>query len=184
MNLINERNLNVYCFDSYFFVSLCLRGYDGVKRIVGKLKFDLFSKKKLLFPICLKSHWTLVCVNLESKEVQYYDSLHGRNIASQETIFKFLNNAHLQINGSPLRTEGWKILTVQNIPHQKNGYDCGVFLCTYAEYLARGVTFNFSQEHMLSFRQLIAYELTVKRLVDVNVDAEYIDSFIMSVINS
>jgi len=66
-----------------------------------------------------------------------------------------------------------------------NGYDCGVFVCVFMEYLSRGAKFNFTQDHiMLSFRQLIAHELTIKNLINVNVSTSAIDLFIKSPINS
>lgn len=150
-------------------------------------------KKKLLILIHLIncSHWVLVCVDFELKEIQYYYNLGGYNFEVQCTIFNYLNKQHLQKIGKPLLllllficAANWQLVTVINTPHQENGHDCGVFVCTFAEYLARCAIFNFSQRHMKLFRQLIAYELTVKRLLDVNVNAKYIDSFIMSVINS
>lgn len=49
-------------------------------------------------------------------------------------------------------------------PQQENGYDCGVFLCTYAECISRDeLNFSFSQVHMPYFRQKISYELLVNR---------------------
>jgi Ulp1 family protease len=95
-----------------------------------------------------------------------------------------LSYVHLHSRGTPLNSKEWSFINVTNIPIQKNSYDCGVFLCTYAEYLARDAVFNFSQAHMLSFRQLIAYELTTKKLVDVNVEADDIDAFIRSIVNA
>jgi Ulp1 family protease len=57
-------------------------------------------------------------------------------------------------------------------PAQENARDCGVFLCAFSEYLLRDAQFNFTQDHMMSFRQLIAHELTLKRLVNVNDEDE------------
>ncbi|XP_025192463.1 sentrin-specific protease 1-like [Melanaphis sacchari] len=184
MDLINKRYSNVYVYNTHFYFALITRGFNMVKRWVRKI--DVFSKKKLLFPIHLQNcnHWVLVCVNFELKQIQYYDSLKRHNLEVQYNIFQYLNEQYLETIGSSLCTKNWKMVTVSDIPYQENGHDCGVFVCTYAEYLARDAAFNFSQRHMKSFRQLIAYELTVKKLVDVNVDAEDIDSFIMDVINS
>jgi sentrin-specific protease 1 len=183
-DLINERYPHVYVFNTFFYCNLSVRGYDFVRRWARKN--DVLSKKKLMIPIHIQksSHWVLVCVNFETKKIQYYDSLGGHNFEAQHIIFNYLNNKYLDEIGSPLCAKDWRLVTVENIPHQKNGHDCGVFVCTFAEYLARGAVFNFTQKNMKSFRQLIAYELTVKRLVDVDVDAKDIDSFIMNVINS
>lgn len=42
------------------------------------------------------------------------------------------------------------------VPVQTNGCDCGVFALTFAEYLSRGMSLDFSQEHMEYFRKMIA----------------------------
>ena len=34
---------------------------------------------------------------------------------------------------------------LQDIPKQRNGFDCGVFVCMYAEYVTRGAPLTFSQ---------------------------------------
>ncbi|VDN35269.1 unnamed protein product [Dibothriocephalus latus] len=42
--------------------------------------------------------------------------------------------------------EKWKKINTRNsVPQQENGSDCGVFLCTFAEFLSRGTEFTFSQ---------------------------------------
>ena len=63
--------------------------------------------------------------------------------------------------------EPWKQITVRNIPYQTNGWDCGVFLCKYAENLARGVKFDFSQEQMSSYRISIKKCILKNKLEDM-----------------
>ncbi|XP_026806309.1 sentrin-specific protease-like [Rhopalosiphum maidis] len=184
LELINKRNSNVYIYNTHLYANLSPERYSLYYRWTKKL--DLFSKTKILVPINLTTlkHWVLVCMNLELKQMQYYDSLQGNGISYQKQVFDFLSFVHLHSRGTPLNSKEWSFINVTNIPIQKNSYDCGVFLCTYAEYLARDAVFNFSQEHMVSFRQLIAYELTTKKLVDINVEAHDIDAFITSIVNA
>jgi sentrin-specific protease 1 len=184
LDLINERNSNVFIYNTHLYVTLSPERYFLSYRWTKNI--DLFSKTKILVPINIttRSHWVLVCMNLELKQMQYYDSLQRDGIVYLKKVFDFLSYVHLHSRGTPLNSKEWSFIDVPNIPTQKNTYDCGVFLCTYAEYLARDAVFNFSQEHMLSFRQLIAYELTTKKLVDVNVEADDIDAFIRSIVNA
>ena len=44
------------------------------------------------------------------------------------------------------------------VPFQKNGYDCGVFACMYADYLASGTPMDFSQSDIpvMRSRMLLA----------------------------
>jgi sentrin-specific protease 1 len=53
----------------------------------------------------------------------------------------------------------------KGIPQQKNGYDCGVFVCMFAEYLSRNESFDFDQKHMDYFRRKITYEIVHNKLL-------------------
>ena len=46
----------------------------------------------------------------------------------------------------------WEEYYPKNIPLQKNGCDCGVFMIKFAEYLSSGAELAFSQKHMDYFR--------------------------------
>jgi hypothetical protein len=41
----------------------------------------------------------------------------------------------------------------ENIPRQKNGVDCGVFVCVFAYFLLLDLPFEFNQEHILRARK-------------------------------
>jgi len=185
MTLINTYyESEVYIFDTFFYLNLVKRGFDLVKKWTKKI--DLFSKKKLIFPIHLKdiNHWVLACANMETKEIKYFDSLYGYDYYNiQVNILEYLRKIHLVKVGTPFCTDHWTLTNAVDIPTQKNSYDCGVFVCTFAEYLARDAKFNFLQTHMELFRQLILYELLKKKLVPIDVDTEEIESFIRKVIN-
>ncbi|CAH1733405.1 unnamed protein product [Aphis gossypii] len=186
MQLINTHyGSDVYVFDTFFYLNLCERGFDSVKRWAKKI--DLFSKKKLMFPINLKSisHWVLVCADLETKELKYLDSLHGYNVNVLLKLFEYLRKIHMDRVGTPFCTNQWNLKRLDNtlVPKQSNGYDCGVFVCTFAKYLARGAKFNFAQTNMQWFRNLITYELHKHKIVPVDVDGEEIESFIRNVLN-
>ena len=49
-------------------------------------------------------------------------------------------------------------------PLQGNGVDCGVFVCQYAERLAREVPLNFKQEDLKEAREMMAKELLEGRI--------------------
>ena len=52
----------------------------------------------------------------------------------------------------------------KSIPAQMNSFDCGVFLCTYALYMAENTTFDFTQDDMPSIRKHMAFQLLSKNL--------------------
>ena len=50
-------------------------------------------------------------------------------------------------------------LKVEETPQQDNGVDCGVFSCTFANYLSRDLSLSFSASDMRTFRQRITLDL-------------------------
>ena len=48
------------------------------------------------------------------------------------------------------------------IPHQSNGYDCGVFLLEFMKYITMKKPFNFSCSDMTHFRQELTREFEFK----------------------
>ena len=51
-------------------------------------------------------------------------------------------------------------------PLQKNGFDCGVFLCQYAEHLSRRAPLDFTQAGMRNYRKRMIYELLTGELLE------------------
>ncbi len=48
-------------------------------------------------------------------------------------------------------------LPPEGSPKQENGFDCGMFVCMYADYLMQDLPEEFSQEHMPMLRHKIAH---------------------------
>jgi len=177
LNLIKKRDSSIYCFDTYFYEQYKKYGYQGVKRWTKNT--DIFSKRKLFFPINIKVgkflHWMLVVVDIEKFQITYYDSVFNyKQVVHQDDIFKYLQQEHLDKLGESLPKNNWKKVKGVN-PCQNNKIDCGVFVCMYAEYISRDVKFNFYERHMQSFRKLIAYELFTKKIENIDVNESYID---------
>ena len=53
----------------------------------------------------------------------------------------------------------------KNIPKQYNAYDCGIFVCEYAEYISRKADFNFSQNDTYIIRERIKTEIMLGTLI-------------------
>jgi len=120
--------------------------------------------------------------DMEYQQVVYFDSIanhHDQNIHTH--ILDYLTLEHQQKLGKSLPSPNWKTVKGYN-PVQLNGIDCGVFVCTIAEYLARDASFNFQQKHMPSFRKLIFYELSIQQLVTIDADEENINEEIDRII--
>ena len=52
----------------------------------------------------------------------------------------------------------FKLRLVPDAPQQTNGYDCGVFLCQYAESIRRRKHPSFTQKDMPSLRRNMVWE--------------------------
>jgi len=57
-------------------------------------------------------------------------------------------------------------LTVERkIPQQTNGFDCGIFVCEYAENISRKSNFNFTQKDTDFIRERIKTEIMLGTLI-------------------
>jgi len=165
MDLITERSPNtVYAFNTFFYLALSDKGYCHVSRWTKKI--DIFSKKKLFIPVHVEeeNHWCLVCVNFTERSIKYFDSLGGRNFKCLKLILKYLMLEYDDKKGKDFQASGWILMNVKNCPQQMNLWDCGVFVCMFAEYLSRDAPLNFSQKNMERFRRQIEFEIKKKKL--------------------
>jgi Ulp1 family protease len=62
------------------------------------------------------------------------------------------------------RSEWSRAVHGRDVPQQTNSDDCGMFLCKFADFIARGARLNFSSRHMNYFRARMAHELLMKRV--------------------
>jgi len=76
MKLLAEANADVYCFSTFFYPKLKDFGFQAVSRWTKET--DLFSKRLLLIPVHLGSHWGLASMNTLQQHITYYDSMHGK----------------------------------------------------------------------------------------------------------
>ena len=53
----------------------------------------------------------------------------------------------------------------KHIPQQTNGFDCGIFVCEYAENISRKAEFNFTQKDTDFIRERIKTEIILGTLM-------------------
>lgn len=105
-------------------------------------------------------HWTLAVIDMEFKTIKYYDSFNG----SEKDFVLTLLQTFLTKNYD---TEcQWEGEYVEGTPKQKNGYDCGVFVCQYAKYISSSQPMSFTQDDMVDIRQKMVVELCENKLFD------------------
>eukprot|EP00980_Cylindrotheca_fusiformis_P008183 scaffold1734_cov196-Cylindrotheca_fusiformis.AAC.5 len=149
-------------FKSFFITKLLNEGhsdpamdgkyeYRNVKRwskkVPGK---DIFKLDKIFFPINQgQMHWFCGVVFMQEKRIQIFDSMGTGGRHYLESIFQYLQDEHMDKKKCPLPDiHEWELVgTTRDTPSQRNGYDCGVFTCMFADFLSKDCPLVFSQEH-------------------------------------
>nr|XP_032296271.1 uncharacterized protein LOC6631915 [Drosophila virilis] len=165
MNLLTDRSQrkegklpSVYAMNTFFVPRLLQGGYSNVKRWTRKV--DIFSKDIIPVPVHVSNvHWCMAIIHMKNKTIRYYDSMGKPNSEVLNALENYLHEESLDKRKKPFDTSDFTIENVQNVPHQTNGSDCGVFSCMFAEYITRNKPLNFSQEHMEYFRKKMALEI-------------------------
>lgn len=157
---------------SFFYAKLCELDRDGtpsydytrVRRWTRK--FDVFSYDYMFVPINQGNvHWTLVVVNFRDKRMEYFDSMGASGPSVLRNMMRWLADEMNHKKGEVLDESQWETVSHgSSMPQQRNSDDCGMFLCKYADFLARGAEINFSAAHMNYFRARMAHELMSERL--------------------
>ena len=166
MDNLSINYIDVFLYSTYFYSKLSKSGYDGVKR--WNKNINIFNYKIILIPIHLtkSEHWTLVCINFDRFEINYYDSLSSLSLGNVSEIFKdIINFLKMESQNQQIQQTNFdffKIRCVKNIPQQENGSDCGVFMCFYAFLIANGLTecFKFEQNDIIFIRKVLAIQLS------------------------
>ena len=136
--------------------------YKNVKRwskkVPGK---DVFNLKYIVCPINLDNlHWTSAVIFVEEKKIQYYDSMGGTIHAKLEGLLRYLKDEHKAKKGAEMDTSEWELVPcASDTPQQRNGFDCGVFTCMFADFVSKDCPLVFSQDHIDQCRERIALSI-------------------------
>ncbi|KTF75218.1 hypothetical protein cypCar_00023503 [Cyprinus carpio] len=171
MNLVMSRSeqevggRKVYSFSTFLFPKLHIGGHAAVRRWTKAV--DLFLYDIILVPLHLGVHWSLAVVDFKFKSVQSYDSMGQRHDDICNMILLYLKEEFKVKKGKDLDTLKWTLSSLRpsEIPQQKNGSDCGVFVCKYADYISRGRNLTFRQNHMPYFRKAMIWEILNQKLL-------------------
>lgn len=171
MSIINDESKKpengypkVHCFNTFFYVMLLNngRGYSYQRVAKWTRTFDIFALDFLIMPIHMNNnHWCLAAINFKEKRVEYYDSMGGKNTSCVNNLKSYLQDEHKSKKGSEIDLSEWTTYTPGNsIPQQDNIYDCGVFMCQFAESIASGNTIDFvRQADMPYYRKRMMLEI-------------------------
>ena len=130
-----------------------------MKRVHGK---DIFELDKIFFPCNVRNtHWCCAVIFMQEKRIQFYDSMHGSGKYYLEGLMQYLKDEWKAKKGGELPDANkWNLVPCESdVPHQENGYDCGVFTCMFADFLSFGRPLSFNQEHITQCRERIALSI-------------------------
>jgi hypothetical protein len=169
-----ENNVaSAHWWSSYFFPKMC----GGYKEVKTWIKFvqgkNLFDKEFMFVPWNKNgNHWVLIVAHLTDQKIYYCDSMvdmyceseHWKPFESEvrtsirrvaEYIDAVAADKNVVLDAPAVNWE--VIIPTEGVPQQKNGVDCGVFMCI----TGRGIQFRqtplaHSQRDIEYYRMLIA----------------------------
>lgn len=154
--------LTSHFFNSFFVAKLLEQErytYSNVRRWTKK--FDITTKDKIFCPVNVhNTHWTMAVVYVQKKEIHYYDSMSGSGHEYLQALKRWVADDVKDKKGVELDTSSWKLIShPPDVPQQRNGFDCGVFTITFADYLADDLPLLFSQQDISTNRQRFALSI-------------------------
>jgi Ulp1 family protease len=118
----------------------------------------------VFFPVNIAdSHWTLVIALMQEKRILYRDALRGAGHKYVSAIKQYLIDEMRVKRGVTMTQAEQDEWVVEPLPpaespgQQENGFDCGMFVCMYADYMLQNLPEEFLQVDMPMLRQKICY---------------------------
>ena len=166
----------VHILPTHLYSKLTERGeyqYKRVARWTENPQVDLFAMELVLVPIHIGWHWTLGVAYMQTNtaRIEYYDSRHitGTSGTDQiEILRRYLVDEALDKKpGEPDIATKWAHAALvpkrRTVPQQRNGVDCGVFMCMFCTYLAQQRAIDFTRADMPHFRRLICLSIATAK---------------------
>ncbi|ESQ49344.1 hypothetical protein EUTSA_v10020659mg [Eutrema salsugineum] len=160
-----KKFLKCHFFNTFFFTKLVNSGtgynYGAVRRWTSmkKLGYHLIDCDKIFIPIHMSIHWTLAVINIKDRKFQYLDSFKGREPRILDALARYFVDEVMDKSEVDVDVSQWRREFVQDLPEQRNGFDCGMFMLKYMDFYSRGLDLCFTQEHMPYFRVRTAKEI-------------------------
>jgi len=155
---------SVYIFDTFFYPSLKTRGYKATRNLCPRNEC-IFDFDVCLMPLFLaeRSHWAFAAIDMRSRAVSLMDSQHRDDEECLHIVINFLQEEDAAVN---YQRRPWIKETPKDKPYQRNGYDCGVFVCLFAEHASRRTKAVFTEEDLriLCMRVRILLDIAASRL--------------------
>jgi hypothetical protein len=155
--------MSTYYFSSFFFDKLLKK--DGTHESFLR-KFNTHDYGRLIFPVNLSnSHWIYIRADTNNHSTSCYDPLRGEYPSEINTLINWLE---LEL---PNSRSQWSTSYLTDLPRQKNGHDCGVYLLLYAHHQTfnREGTFGPINQNLLNrSREIFGCDILRGKLGEYN----------------
>ena len=185
--LMTAQFKSTYVFSTHFLASLENRGVENMKGWTRSI--NIFEKDYLFFPVHENAHWYLVIIKNQEKTLEVLDPYvplqyvpssriwtrefeNCRNGIKEKIDSEHLKQVDAILNKYILKHHQcpsyntYNVIIRNDIPQQKNEYDCGVFMLTFMKFTALRKEFHFETKHMSLFRQMIKKEIENRKIED------------------
>lgn len=162
LNLIMTRGESsllpkTYVMNTFFYPKLLKDGFMSIRRWTKGV--DIFAYDLIFIPIHSENHWTITIIDFRTKIIKYYDSLNGSDTTCMLTLRDYLGDEYVDKKGCVLDISEWTMRCISTIPIQNNSFDCGIYLCLFAEFISRDAEISFNQEDIPYARLKIMLEI-------------------------
>jgi len=104
------------------------------------VKYDVPRKDIVILPIVEHSHCTLFIILKHLNIIIYLDSLHFAPRQQLINGLLTLINSYYEFLGEEVPKEQFQVYTPKDIPLQRNGIDCGLYACLFADVILQQST--------------------------------------------
>lgn len=171
MKMLQERDIELcgyskkrrssHYYNTFFmFLLVDFEGYnyDNVRK--WSRRFKIFHKDKIFCPVNVNyQHWSLLVIYIQEKKIIFYDSAGVNGKKYLEGALQYLVDEADKINYYFDKNDWTLISYADGLPSQENGYDCGVYIMMYADFITDNLPLVFSQEHIDLFRKKICLNI-------------------------
>ena len=148
------------CVFNSFLYSMLMQNdtydYKRVRRWTKRRKIDVFKYEKILVPINLPGHWSLVEINIRRKAFIYLDSMNEDGDSGSdviENLKRWLNDESMDKRKIKVQDiEDWEIQIRTDLPQQNNNFDCGIYATKFAEFASLDQNPSFGPSDIPRFR--------------------------------
>lgn len=149
---------------AHSFENLCDYSYNVQKPIL--------KNHKVFLALYLDNRWVLAVIYPIQMKIVYYDPLNvtgDTNNMLLEHLANFVKAGLKKETKKEIDMSEWVMDSATDIPLQTKGNDSDVFVCAYAESLARNQRqFTFTESDMAYFRKRVCYSVGTGQILDKN----------------